>query len=62
MATKSKHAIIYNDQSVLENYHSSSLFQILINKKSDITCNLTEMEFRQFRKLCVSMILDTGKK
>lgn len=59
VATKSKNAIFYNDQSVLENYHASALFQILINEKSDITSNLTEKEFRQFRKLCIGMILDT---
>jgi len=49
-----------NDSSVLENYHSSALFQILVNPKSDVTANLTEKEFRLFRKLCIGMILDTG--
>ena len=60
------HTIIFysiikdNDSSVLENYHASSLFQILVTTKSDISSNLTEKEFRIFRKLCIGMILDTG--
>ncbi|CAD8072365.1 unnamed protein product [Paramecium primaurelia] len=49
----------YNDQSVLENYHSFLLFQILSQDQFNIIQNLGQVEQKGFRKYCLNLILDT---
>ena len=59
--TRSKLAILYNDQSVLENHHSASFFFLLDNPKTN--CNIfkgfSEKERGDARKAIVENILCT---
>ncbi|CAD8165342.1 unnamed protein product [Paramecium pentaurelia] len=48
-----------NDQSVLENYHSFLLFQIISQDQFNIIQNLGQVEQKGFRKYCLNLILDT---
>jgi len=59
IATKSREALIYNDQSVLENFHVASFFKILQKSESNILKNLHEKDYKLFRKLSIHLILDT---
>lgn len=52
-------ALIYNDQSVLENYHCSLTFQILQKEKNDILKNLTRDNKSNFRKILINNVLST---
>lgn len=52
-------AIKYNDQSVLENYHSALTFEIMLNSHCNISSGLTGEEFRQFRHLVCTCIMMT---
>ncbi|CAD8087700.1 unnamed protein product [Paramecium primaurelia] len=56
---KCKLALLYNDQSVLENYHSFLLFQILQQEQFNLIQNLGLPEQKGFRKYCLNLILDT---
>ena len=47
ITTKSDYAMLYNDQSVLENHHISTAFKLL--KENDITINLCDNQWREFR-------------
>lgn len=62
IVTRSKLATLYNDRSVLENYHAASLFQLLQNDDYNIVSNLTTGEYRRFRSLIINMILSTDMK
>eukprot|EP01017_Pseudomicrothorax_dubius_P026992 TRINITY_DN3063_c0_g1_i2.p1 TRINITY_DN3063_c0_g1~~TRINITY_DN3063_c0_g1_i2.p1 ORF type:complete len:707 (+),score=166.15 TRINITY_DN3063_c0_g1_i2:62-2182(+) len=59
ISAKTKQALVYNDQSVLENFHAACLYQIFDMPKANITKNLPEPEWKTFRKLCLHIILDT---
>ncbi|CAK91621.1 unnamed protein product (macronuclear) [Paramecium tetraurelia] len=59
MSNRCKLAMLYNDQSVLENYHSFLLFQILSQDQFNIIQNLGQVEQKGFRKYCLNLILDT---
>ncbi|CAD8209938.1 unnamed protein product [Paramecium octaurelia] len=59
MSNRCKLALLYNDQSVLENYHSFLLFQILSQDQFNIIQNLGQVEQKGFRKYCLNLILDT---
>lgn len=52
-------AVVYNDQSVLENHHCSLFFQILARPACNIVHALTVDEYKAFRKLCIACILST---
>ena len=52
-------AIIYNDVSVLENFHCSLLFKILQDDSCNIFSNYTNLDFRKMRKRVINMILAT---
>jgi 3'5'-cyclic nucleotide phosphodiesterase len=60
---KSRHklAMKYNDQSVLENLHSSLLFE-LIEKDSTMVNFFDRSDFSKLRKLVISSILNTDMK
>ncbi|EGR27193.1 hypothetical protein IMG5_200380 [Ichthyophthirius multifiliis] len=60
IATQSKIAIKYNDESVLENHHASSLFKLLY--QNNFLVNLTAEETQNMRKFCISNILSTDMK
>ncbi|CAF1346234.1 unnamed protein product [Rotaria sordida] len=57
--TKSDLALIYNDFSVLENHHSSSIFKLLRDKNLNIWLNMNSDEYRIFRSLVISLVLAT---
>ena len=59
-STLSDVAIVYNDQSVLENFHAASLFQ-LINRHPDLNIfqSLSKAKFREIRKLIIECIIAT---
>ena len=52
-------AITYNDNSVLENFHCSKLFKILMIKENNIFENINKEDFRLIRKRIISEILST---
>ena len=52
-------ALMYNDVSVLENYHCSLLFKILKNENKNIFSNYSTLDFRKMRKRVIGMILST---
>jgi hypothetical protein len=58
---KSKHelAMQHNDRSPLENMHCVVLYEILGKKDSNIFVNLSEAEWREARKIILTIILGT---
>uniref|UniRef100_A0ACB8GEH1 Calcium/calmodulin-dependent 3',5'-cyclic nucleotide phosphodiesterase 1A n=1 Tax=Sphaerodactylus townsendi TaxID=933632 RepID=A0ACB8GEH1_9SAUR len=44
--TRSEVALLYNDMSVLENYHVSAVYQLLQKPELNILVNLTQEEWR----------------
>jgi len=59
MEVGTSQALIYNDQSVLENYHCSLTFQIIQKEKNNILKNLTRENHNSFRKLLINNVLAT---
>ncbi|XP_042802686.1 calcium/calmodulin-dependent 3',5'-cyclic nucleotide phosphodiesterase 1B isoform X2 [Panthera leo] len=57
--TKSECAILYNDRSVLENHHISSVFRMMQDDEMNIFINLTKDEFVELRALVIEMVLAT---
>ncbi|GIY48096.1 hypothetical protein CDAR_483521 [Caerostris darwini] len=55
----SETALLYNDRSVLENYHVSQSFRLLRDDENSILSNLSKEEYREFRNLVVEMVLAT---
>ena len=58
---KSKLALLYNDQSVLENHHAASYFFLLDNSKHDcnVLKNFTTAEIKELRRATIDNILCT---
>jgi hypothetical protein len=53
-------AVLYNDRSVLENFHTASLFQLLQQREElNIFATLTKQQFREVRKSITDCILAT---
>ncbi|KAF8820131.1 3'5'-cyclic nucleotide phosphodiesterase domain-containing protein [Cardiosporidium cionae] len=52
-------ALIYNDKSVLENYHSCILFQLLKQHSNNIFSSLSFSDWRMVRRIVIEMILAT---
>ena len=50
---------IYNDRSVLENYHCAKTFQLLENNELNIFCNFSNEDFTSLRKKMIGEILST---
>jgi hypothetical protein len=55
--TFGKYAKLYNDQSVLENHHCTTTFDLL--ERSELIHCFKGEEFREFRKVIISSILGT---
>ncbi|OEH75586.1 3 5 -cyclic nucleotide phosphodiesterase domain-containing protein [Cyclospora cayetanensis] len=55
-------AVIYNDQAVLENFHSCLTFRTLEMKDCNIFANLEDSEFRFIRQNLIACILATDMK
>ena len=56
---RSETAILYNDRAVLENYHVSKAFKIILDDDANILANLSKDEYREFRNLVIEMVLAT---
>lgn len=52
-------SVIYNDRSILENYHCSYLFHILKKKKNNIFFNENSKRFSIIRQQIIELILAT---
>eukprot|EP00928_Gymnodinium_smaydae_P031222 TRINITY_DN22986_c0_g1_i1.p1 TRINITY_DN22986_c0_g1~~TRINITY_DN22986_c0_g1_i1.p1 ORF type:complete len:874 (-),score=169.52 TRINITY_DN22986_c0_g1_i1:272-2893(-) len=57
--TRHEWALLYNDNSPLENMHAASLFRTLADKEADIFKELSDQTYKEVRKVCVSSILHT---
>ncbi|KAL8426524.1 hypothetical protein Efla_004889 [Eimeria flavescens] len=55
-------AVIYNDQAVLENFHSCLTFRTLELKECNVFVNLEDFEFRYIRQNLIACILATDMK
>lgn len=63
IATRDEKAVLYNDQSVLEMFHTAGSFKVMFSTPGcDITEGMTREQFRQFRETIVSMVLATDLK
>ncbi|KAL5971400.1 cAMP-specific 3'5'-cyclic phosphodiesterase 4C [Taenia solium] len=52
-------AMLYNDSSVLENYHLAVAFNLLTFPGCDILVNLTRKQRLTFRRMVIDMVLST---
>ncbi|XP_065657890.1 3',5'-cyclic-AMP phosphodiesterase 4C isoform X8 [Hydra vulgaris] len=57
--TSSQMALMYNDESVLENHHLAVAFQLMQNDNCDILDSLSKSERQLFRKMVIEMVLAT---
>ena len=59
VAVGTSQALIYNDESVLENYHCSLTFQILQREKNNILSKISKENKKEFRKILINNVLST---
>jgi 3',5'-cyclic-nucleotide phosphodiesterase len=57
--TSSYLATLYNDRSVLENLHVSSIFELMKNPSFDILTNFTAAQRHEIRETMIEMVLAT---
>lgn len=57
--SSSELALMYNDESVLENHHLAVAFKLLQNDGCDIFCNLSKKQRQTLRKMVIDMVLST---
>eukprot|EP00002_Diphylleia_rotans_P032653 TRINITY_DN6874_c0_g1_i1.p1 TRINITY_DN6874_c0_g1~~TRINITY_DN6874_c0_g1_i1.p1 ORF type:complete len:762 (-),score=115.32 TRINITY_DN6874_c0_g1_i1:1066-3351(-) len=57
--TQSTFAVIYNDKSILENYHVSKAYQVLKTEKANFLSDLYPAEQRLVRETVISLVLST---
>ena len=57
--SKNELSIIYNDASVLENFHCAKTFQLLTNNDINIFCKYSNEDFLSLRKKMIGEILAT---
>ncbi|BFZ16436.1 hypothetical protein BsWGS_19474 [Bradybaena similaris] len=57
--TSSELALMYNDESVLENHHLAVAFKLLQEDNCDILGNLTKKQRQSLRKMVIDMVLAT---
>ncbi|KAL4236995.1 hypothetical protein ACF0H5_005379 [Mactra antiquata] len=57
--TSSELALMYNDESVLENHHLAVAFKLLQEENCDIFLNLSKKQRQTLRKMCIDMVLAT---
>uniref|UniRef100_A0A8D8BKL4 Phosphodiesterase n=1 Tax=Culex pipiens TaxID=7175 RepID=A0A8D8BKL4_CULPI len=57
--SSSELAIMYNDESVLENHHLAVAFKLLQNEECDILRNVQKKQRQTFRKMVIDMVLST---
>jgi len=59
ISRRSDLATIYNDRSVLENFHVSTIFRLLKKQENDIMANFSSSMYREVRETIIEMILAT---
>ena len=59
VATSSELALMYNDESVLENHHLAVAFKLLQLPECDILAGLSAKQRTSFRKMVIDMVLAT---
>lgn len=59
-ATDSELALMYNDESVLENHHLAVGFKLLQEENCDIFQNLTKRQRQSLRKMVIDMVGGDG--
>ena len=52
-------ALMYNDESVLENHHLAVAFKLMQPEDCDILSDLTSKQRQTFRKMVIDMVLAT---
>lgn len=57
--SSSELALMYNDESVLENHHLAVAFKLLSNDGCDIFCNMSKKQRQTLRKMVIDMVLST---
>lgn len=57
--SSSELALMYNDESVLENHHLAVAFKLLQNEGCDILVNLGKKQRQTLRKMVIDMVLST---
>ncbi|XP_073973528.1 phosphodiesterase dunce isoform X3 [Rhodnius prolixus] len=57
--SSSELALMYNDESVLENHHLAVAFKLLQNEGCDIFANLNRKQRQTLRKMTIDMVLST---
>ena len=55
-------ALMYNDESVLENHHLAVAFKLLQNQDCDIFANLSKKQRQTFRKMVIDMVIQNFDK
>jgi hypothetical protein len=55
-STGSELALMYNDESVLENHHLAVAFKLLQNEDCDIFVNLGKKQRQTLRKMVIDMV------
>jgi len=59
IASKSPLAMIYNDQSVLENYHTTTMFSVLAHPETDLFLRHTPENKRELRQRFIKCVVST---
>ena len=59
MSIGSELALMYNDESVLENHHLAVAFKLLQEDNCDIFVNLSKKQRQSLRKMVIDMVLAT---
>lgn len=57
LENRSETAILYNDRAVLENFHISSAFKIILDEDANILQNLSKEEYRSVVKLSAPLFI-----
>merc|ERR1719239_2066932 len=55
----SKRALMYNDESVLENHHLAVAFKLIQDHECDILASLSKKQRSSVRKMMIDMVLAT---
>lgn len=57
--SKSDFALCYNDRAILENYHISAAFKLMLNDSCNIINDLSRDQYKEFRQLVIEIVLAT---
>lgn len=58
--TSSELALMYNDESVLENHHLAVAFKLIQNNACDIFVSLNKKQRQTFRKMVIDMVTNVN--